>query len=78
MSDFTGSNAEMVNIVHTSPSMYIVFRSYFLQMHLYANIIIVVIFQKENDKLEGLMEKDMSKVNKHLAVYCVHTPEIKP
>ena len=25
MSDFTGSNAEMVNIVHTSPSMYIVF-----------------------------------------------------
>ena len=62
MSDFTGSNAEIVNIVHTSPSMYIVFKSYFLQMHLYANIIIVVIFQKENDKLKGLMEKDMLKM----------------
>ena len=44
MSDFTGSNDEMVNIVYTQPSMCIVFRSYFLQMHLYANIIIVVIF----------------------------------
>ena len=43
MSDFTGSNAEMVNIVHTSLYMNIVSRSYFLQMHLYANIIIVIL-----------------------------------